>query len=345
MDDQGLEIFLMRGIPQRMTETEVVSSLYQMGVPLPAFWYVPSIRNSHQENRGYAFIGFERGGWELPYLHTLVRNDPALGLELERSTACSAQMVNNAELWTRIQHFSKKDVWRARTLSGYMLEAMRQQGLPTIPPASLPQQAAAQAVWNPMEHQPELLFPPSLQSPQQTAAAAQSHPLVPLQTGPQQQALRPESRATSSTSQHGQGWPPTMPLPVFERVLPSEDQDSRSDNRTVETLQATPGSSGGSSSSSHGIQGCIMGSNGATSQDSDSSQPKGSQVQSGDSQQDTSAGSGKHQDNGGLRPPSEIPWTNLCTLPKQPAIAVVEDKAAGSDAFPQLYTGSFSVDV
>ncbi|CAE7696776.1 unnamed protein product, partial [Symbiodinium sp. CCMP2456] len=61
--NQGNEIYLMRGIPPKLTEIEVVSLLFQIGVPVPVFWYVPSIRNSHQENRGYAFIGFDAGGW------------------------------------------------------------------------------------------------------------------------------------------------------------------------------------------------------------------------------------------------------------------------------------------
>ncbi|CAE7876551.1 unnamed protein product, partial [Symbiodinium microadriaticum] len=149
----------MRGIPPKLTETEVVSLLLQVGVPVPVFWYSPSIRNSHQENRGYAFIGFDPGGWELPYLQSLIQMEPSLGLQLERSTACSAQMVNNAVIWDKVNTTSRRNLWRAQVANNPQMAAtqgwpLQQAAPPHLPAPQFQQQRMLQGADFPPEQEP-----------------------------------------------------------------------------------------------------------------------------------------------------------------------------------------------
>mmetsp|Transcript_3371 Transcript_3371/g.7927 ORF Transcript_3371/g.7927 Transcript_3371/m.7927 type:complete len:218 (+) Transcript_3371:105-758(+) len=96
----GVDIWLLRGIPRGMREDELVRFLQTLGFPKPTFWYVPSIRKTYQENRGYAFVGYDPQ--TLYTVSQLLHCRPGHQFRLERSTAISEQMVNNAMLWDNI---------------------------------------------------------------------------------------------------------------------------------------------------------------------------------------------------------------------------------------------------
>lgn len=98
---QGLNLWLLRGIPKRCKESEVVDTLSQLGEPPPDFWYLPGIRKPNLQNRGYAFLGYSctRDVEALRLVQRLTMGSFAWPLQLERSTSPVNNMENNARIW------------------------------------------------------------------------------------------------------------------------------------------------------------------------------------------------------------------------------------------------------
>lgn len=90
------DAWLIRGLPLKLNEDEVVKLLLALGFPVPIFWYLPVSRKPSQHNRGYGFLRFSSRQLE-DAMHVAVR--ASRRLQAERSTAVSTDMVNNVELW------------------------------------------------------------------------------------------------------------------------------------------------------------------------------------------------------------------------------------------------------
>eukprot|EP00439_Symbiodinium_sp_Y106_P005110 s3751_g1.t1 len=90
------DAWLIRGLPLKLTEDEVVELLLALGFPVPIFWYLPVSRKPSQHNRGYGFLRFSSRQLE-DAMHVAARSSRRL--QAERSTAVPTDMVNNVELW------------------------------------------------------------------------------------------------------------------------------------------------------------------------------------------------------------------------------------------------------
>eukprot|EP00440_Ansanella_granifera_P059888 gb/GFBE01064908.1/.p1 GENE.gb/GFBE01064908.1/~~gb/GFBE01064908.1/.p1 ORF type:complete len:167 (+),score=26.88 gb/GFBE01064908.1/:1-501(+) len=104
----GVDLWLLRGVPTHLSEAAVVFGLKELGVPKPALWYVPGIRKAHQQNRGYAFIGFAPGSSDFWAMYEIVKEGRSTWqLQMEKSTVSEQRMTNNLQLWdtpTFLQH-------------------------------------------------------------------------------------------------------------------------------------------------------------------------------------------------------------------------------------------------
>ncbi|CAE7703714.1 Icl1d [Symbiodinium sp. CCMP2592] len=242
----------------KAAEMEVVSLLFQIGVPVPVFWYVPSIRNSHQENRGYAFIGFDPGGWELPYLQSLVQTEPSLGLRLERCRKTNLEASQMA--------------WMGPSDCLELINELARYGAFT--PTGLRFYCLIFVIVDITN-----------------CITGTNHPMAFLSDTSTTAACDQQAREDGSQD-------------VTE---PSKG----SENRNSETPIVGNGSTSGSSSSSHGVRGCVLGSG----PDSDSSHRTAPIDESS-----------RTEGSEGFQPPVEIPWTNLSALPKKRTFKVLEDK-------------------
>eukprot|EP00930_Biecheleria_cincta_P016533 TRINITY_DN13411_c0_g2_i1.p1 TRINITY_DN13411_c0_g2~~TRINITY_DN13411_c0_g2_i1.p1 ORF type:complete len:144 (+),score=9.09 TRINITY_DN13411_c0_g2_i1:40-471(+) len=101
----GLTLWLLRGIPRRCTELDVIRTLNQLGAWKPYFWYIPRIRKPGLQNRGYACLGYQcAGDRKAQYLsRRFATCDCPWPLELEKSTATIEHMENHTRAW--VEHF------------------------------------------------------------------------------------------------------------------------------------------------------------------------------------------------------------------------------------------------
>lgn len=101
LENSGINLWLLRGIPKWYEESDVIETLRQPGVTQPDFWYMPGIRKSNLLNRGYAFVGYRctRDSEARHLMTCIATNCFPWPLQMERSTSSTEHMENTAKSW------------------------------------------------------------------------------------------------------------------------------------------------------------------------------------------------------------------------------------------------------